>query len=231
MSENNCACRDKLLAEYKNNNFEPSEKLKSDNEGKKYLPLKEKLKMFRADNPDAKIICSVLVDNNIFATVQCEIITSSGGGAIASAKWYHTNTDVFGKNYLSTAQSNAVSIALKLLGYDDTQDEEEPNGEQNIGDIKQLPFILDENQGYRVNPLIKECPKEIVTNPKNSISVNQARTIRVANQPFANRTIGDILDNDGPENIKKLKAILEFSIKHNTPLSVAAKVILPILQE
>lgn len=230
MSENNCACRDKLLAEYKNNNFEPSEKLKSDNEGKKYLPLKEKLKMFRADNPDGNIECRVLVDNNIFASVECRI-TSSCGCATAVGKWYHTNTDVFGKNYLSTAQSNAVSIALKFLGYDDTMDEEEPNGEQNIGEVTQLPFILDENQEYRVNPLIKECPKETVTNPNNSISVNQARTIRVANQPFANRTIGDILDNDGPENIKKLKAILEFSIKHNTPLSVAAKVILPILQE
>ncbi len=232
MSEikNNCKfpCRDKLLEEYRNPSFNPQSKIKNAEDGNKYLPLKEKIRMFRSDNPEAFIECRVLVDNNLYASVECRI-ESSCGSAVAVGKWYHTNTDVFGKNYLSTAQSNAISNALKLLGYDDYENEDEPSGELNIGPVEQLPFILDDNQEYVVNPLVKEGSKKEIG--KNfTLSVNQARTFRIPNVPFGNRTIGDILDNDGPDNIAKLKDILNFAIKHNTPLINVAKVILPLLE-
>ena len=139
-------CLNVLLGEYKNAEFDLQSKLQTFPEsGKRYLPLNERIKMFVADNPNGSIECRVLADNNIFASVEAKITTDSGNCAVAVGKWYHSNNDAFGMNYLKTAQSNALASALRFLGYDYTEEVElEPSGSQNVGDI----FILDDNQEY-----------------------------------------------------------------------------------
>ena len=221
MSETKCL--DILLKDYKEGNFELSSKLLSyeDSSGK-YLPLSERIKMFRADNPGASIQTKILCDNNIFATVECTVTTESCS-VKAVSKYYHTNSDAFGMNYLSTAQSNALSIALKWLGYDyNEKPEPDPAGNTNIGEVELLLPPIDSSGYYpdKITGYNKPAPV------KKSISDEDVLNTKIPNPPFANRTIQEILQTNNSEELKKLKEILEFSVKHNTPLSKAAKVAL-----
>lgn len=226
-------CLDVLLGEYKTASFDLQSKLQTDpNSGKRFLPLSERIKMFVADNPNGSIKCRVLINNNIFASVEAKITTDSGNDAIATGQYYHSNTDSYGMNYLKTAQSNAVSSALKYLGYDYTEEiEPEPSGSQNIGDI----FILDDNQEYipapPVNPAVSHGRPQNVTAARSELSIEQAKSFIMSGAPFNGQSIGQILDSGNSQFITELKKRLTFAVQQGTTLAPAARVILPLIKE
>ena len=232
-------CIDLLLGEYQSGNFDLQSKLQifPDN-GKRYLPLSERQKMFIADKPNGSIECRVLCDNNIFATVEARITTDSGNTAIAVGKWYHSNNDAFGMNYVKTAQSNAVSAALKFLGYDYTEEiEPEPAGDKNIGEIVPLPFFFDDNQEYNYNPPAPPVPqgrKQSIgtgVSQTNELTVEQAKSFVINGAPFGSMSIGGILNSGNEQFIVELKRRLTLALQQRTTLAPAAKVILPLIKE
>lgn len=227
----NTTCRDILLSEYKTCSFDLHSKLQTFPEsGKKYLPLNERIKMFVADNPNGSIECRVLADNNIFASIEAKITTDSGNIAVAVGKWYHSNTDSYGMNYVKTAQSNAVSSALKYLGYDYTEEvEAEPDGSLNKGDI----FILDDNQEYIPNPsFVPVAPKKQTNKTvRTEITVEQAKSTVMTGPPFNGMKIADILATKNQRYLDELKNRLVFAVQQGTTLAPIARVILPLMEE
>ena len=232
--------RDILLGEHKNpENFDLESKLQTFPESnKKYLPLSERIKMFVSDNPTGEIECRVLMDNNIFASVEATITTVSGNKAVAVGKWYHSNSDDYGKNYLKTAQSNAVSTALKYLGYDYTEEiEPDPAGSQNVGEIMPLPFLIDDNQEFVPNPEyrgIQQSQRQNVSvseKPSAEMTVEQAKSFIMTGAPFNGKSVGEILDSGNPAFVDELKKRFVFAVQQKTLLAPVANVILPLIGE
>lgn len=220
------SCRDKLLLEYKSNEFDVTKKsAKYDDGSGKYLPLSEKIRMFRSDFPDGNIECTILCDNNVFATVQAKV-TCSAGSVTAVAKWYHNNQDVFGINYLGTAQSNAVSNALRLLGYDiSTEIDAPPKANIAPDNMELMPLLpeltYDESRNSRITngtiPNLK--PRK-----NNELTFEQAKTVFINTPPFNGKTIGEILETE--YKLDEFYKLLEFFASTPCALTPAAKVVL-----
>lgn len=212
------SCRDKLLQEYKESAFEPSSKYKNYEDGSgQFLPLDEKIKMFCADFPNGNIECEIVCDNNVFATVRCEIVCQIGK-RVAFGKWYHSNNDYYGRNYVATAQSVAISSALRLLGYS-------VSVEDNSGDPpkESCAFIDNLPAPIPYNP-IKEGAAQNVGKNNTEMTFEQAKSFVINNAPFCGRTVGEILEKG--EYLDALNDLLDFHANHNTPMSVMAKAVL-----
>lgn len=225
-------CRDKLLAEYKENGFEPSSKLKKYEDGTgSFLPLNEKIRMFRVDFPDGEITTEVVVDNNVMAVVKVTITCDSKGKGktVAFGKWYHTNNDSYGMNYLQTAQSQALSGALRFLGYVAGGEENEPDPNTNKGDISEMPmpFLFDENQlPVAQMPQTQQLPAK---KKPEELTFEQACKTVLNTYPFVGKKIEDIL-NSG-ENIVALIEMLEFQLEQGMALAPVAKAVLPKIRK
>lgn len=213
------SCREKLLAEYMDESWDVKSKLSKYDDGGTYLPLSEKIRMFRSDFPDGAIECSILIDNNIFATVQCKI-TCSIGNVTAVAKWYHNNNDKFGMNYVGTAQSNAVSSALRLLGYDAGSEAEAPPL-SNVSEVELLP--PPETLNFN-NSAITEGNAQPIARKNDILTFEQCKTIAINNPPFSGKTVGEILDTKFMLN--EFYALMRYFVEHKCVLSDAAKIIL-----
>lgn len=213
--------RDIILSEYKSKDFNIENKFSEYDDGNKFLPLSEKIRMLRSDFPDASIICKVLCDNNVFATVEATV--KAGDTTVtAVGKWYHNNQDVYGINYLASAQSNALSAALKLFGYDCGQDIDPP-AKMNVGGaIELLPppdsiYQTHINEG-KVETLIDDQKID------NDISFEQARNVVINNPPFCGKTIGEIIDNN--YEMDTFIDLLNCFISNDCALSPVAKVVI-----
>ncbi len=221
--------RENLLAEYKKDDFKATEKLKKTDDGNgKYLPLKEKIKMFRADYPDGEINVDVLTDNNIFAAVKVTVKCSCGS-ASAVGKWYHSNNDSYGMNYLSSAQSIALSNALKFLGYDDSVEEIEPPAELNKGPLD----FLDEEESQEIKPPIgqpfsQKQKLNIVEKKQKVITYEEALSMKLSQSPFVGMTVADALKT---ENVDALIDMLKFYYNQGTSYAPYAKVVLEKMGE
>lgn len=202
--------RDLILDEYKDEKFEVTSKVKKYDDGTKYIPLAEKIRMFRSDYPNAEINCTVLADNNIFATVQCEI-KSEGGNVIAVAKWYHNSLNVYGINYLATAQSNAVSTALRLLGYDVASEYPDADVDLNMNisedHLSPSPKTLSESVQEAKYTSFEQCKNIVINNP-----------------PFCGKTVGEIIESNFM--INEFIDLMNYFVKNNCVLSDPAKIIL-----
>lgn len=225
-------CRDKLLAEYKADGFEPSSKLKKFEDGTgSFLPLNEKIRMFRVDFPEGEIITEVVVDNNVMAVVKVTITCDSKGNGktVAFGKWYHTNNDSYGMNYLQTAQSQALSGALRFLGYVAGGEEAEPDPSSNKGDVNEMPmpFLFDENQvPIAQMPQTQQLPAK---KKSDELTFEQACKTVLNLYPYKGKKIEDIL-NSG-ENILPLIEILEFQLDQGMTLAPVAKAVLPKIRK
>lgn len=235
MTESTKTCRSILLGEYTTGNFDLQSKLQSFPESnKRYLPLNERIKMFVADNPKGSIECRVLMDNNIFATVEARITTDSGNIAVAVGKWYHSNNDAYGMNYVKTAQSNAISSALRFLGYDYTEEvEPDPEGNLNYGEVAPLPFAFDDNQTIPLAPA-PQVPQGKHQNysdeTPSELTVEQAKSFVINGAPFGSMSIGKILDSGNSVWIDELRRRFTFAVQQRTSLAPAARVLLPLME-
>lgn len=215
--------REKLLQEYSNETFDPNSKMKSSEDGRNYLPLDEKIRMLLTDYPNASIKCVILTDNNVFATVECMI--STGEQEItAVGKWYHSNNDCYGMNYLSTAQSRAVAAALRLMGYSIPDENEiDPNANQNIGDIQYM-----ENSNVQI-PAMPPLPPVVIPNHnQNTVTIDTAKEYELNMYPFIGKTIGEILEGQDQSLKDRLLTLLEMHQSRNMELAKYAEVLLPI---
>lgn len=238
MSETNKRWLDVFLSEYQQHTKEFFEsKLKTyPDSGNRYLPLDECRKMFLADNPNGTIQYRMLMDNNIFASVEAKVVSDSGKVVIAIGKWYHSNEDSFGKNYVATAQSRALSKALREHGYYYSEEnEEEPSGEQNKGEIMPLPFYLDDNQEFVPILDVPNGQRQTISSapaPIEEMSVEQAKSFIVNGALFGKgMSVGFILDSGDPKLIGELKRKFTFAIQQKTTLAPVARVILPLIKE
>ena len=208
--------RDKILEEYRAEGFDPKTKLCSFEQEKSYFPCAEKIRFFNADYPNGTIITEVILDNNIFATVKA-VITCEDGTREAYGKWYHSNADVFGMNYLATAQTVAISKALTLLGYSaDKEENIDPDGSKNIAPEDSAP-----------TDIIPTSPPIDISG--SGLSVDQAMATVMYNSPFNGRTIKQILSDGKQDEITALRDQLRMESDMQTARAPVAEVILPLI--
>lgn len=208
--------RERILEEYRAEGFDPKTKLSRIDGDKAYYPCAEKIKFFKADYPSGTIKTEVVMDNNVFATVKA-IITCNDGTTEAYGKWYHSNADAFGMNYLSTAQTVAVSKALTFMGYSsDQEDIVDPDGKLNIAPEASAP-----------DDMIPTSPPIDITG--NGLSVEQAMATVMYNSPFNGETIKQILSENNPEKISALRDQLRSEVDMQTARAAVAEVILPLI--
>jgi hypothetical protein len=208
--------RDKILEDYRAEGFDPKSKLQQFEGEKCYYPCAEKIRFFNADYPSGTIKCEVVMDNNIFATVKATV-NCVDGSREAYGKWYHTNNDVFGMNYLATAQTVAISKALTLMGYSaDTEDNTDPDGAKNFAPESSAP-----DDSIPLSP-----PMDF---SGNGLSVDQAMATAMYNAPFSGQTIRQILANNDPEEITALRDQLRMEVDMQTSRATVAETILPLI--
>lgn len=208
--------RDKILEDYRAEGFDPKSKLQQFEGDKSFYPCAEKIKFFNADYPHGTIKCEVVLDNNVFATVKATVSCVDGTWE-AYGKWYHTNTDVFGMNYLATAQTVAISKALTLMGYSaDKEDSADPDGSKNI-----MP------DGAAPSFEIPMAPPMDISG--NGLTFEQAASTVMYGEPFNGRTIKQILDFNKPTEISALRDQLRMELDMQTARAAVAEVILPLI--
>ena len=216
--------RSKILSEYKDASFDPTTKLSyidgANGEKKPLFSCTEKIKFFNADYPSGTIKTEVVMDNNIFATVRA-IVTCVDGSREAFGKWYRSNSDVFGMNYLGTAQTVAISKALTLMGYSaNGEDNVDPDGSKNIAPEETAPPEDD---------LIPLSPPVDIS--QKGMTLDQALATVMYNIPFNGRSIKQILSEHNPGEIATLHQQLEMELDMQTSRAAVAKVILPLLSQ
>lgn len=209
--------RDKLLHEYREESFDPKTKAKQFEDGKSYFPCSEKIMFFNADYPEGNIVTEITMDNNVFATVKATVRCKDGVRE-ASAKYYHSNENVFGVNYLASAQTIAISTALSNFGYK-TKDEEsgDPDGKMVIAPESSAP----------TEDFIPLSPPMDISG--SGLTVEQAMSTAIFSPPFSGQTIKQILAMNNPKEIIDLKKILQIDVDIHTSRAAVAEVILPLL--
>lgn len=210
--------RDKILEEYRAEGFDPKTKIQQFDGGNTYFPCAEKIKFFNADYPGGTIKTEVIIDNNVFATVKATI-SCVDGTREAFGKWYHSNNDVFGMNYLATAQTIAISKALSLWGYAaEKEGDADPDGSKNIAPEDSAPTID-----------IPLSPPISISN--NGMSVEQAMSTVMYSAPFDGKKIKEILDFKNPKEIIALREQLRMDLDMQTSRADVARVILPLIEK
>ena len=209
--------REKILEDYRAEGFNPKTKLQQFEGEKCYYPCAEKIRFFCADYPSGTIKCEVVLDNNVFATVKATVSCVDGTWE-AYGKWYHTNSDVFGMNYLATAQTVAISKALTLMGYSaDTEDNTDPDGAKNFAPENSAP--TDD---------IPLSPPMSLPDNHGGMTKQQAMKTNLG-QPFNGRTIEQIISFGNPDELIALKKRLQMELQISSNLAPVAKVILPLI--
>lgn len=211
--------RDKILEDYRAVGFNPKSKLQQFEGEKCYYPCAEKIRFFCADYPSGTIKCEVVLDNNVFATVKATVSCVDGTWE-AYGKWYHTNNDVFGMNYLATAQTVAISKALTLMGYSaDAEDNTDPDGAKNFAPENSAPTDDD----IPLSP-----PMSLSNNRGSQLTTEQAMKTVLYGQ-FNGRTIEQIISFGNPDELIALKNQLQMELDICSSLAPVAKVILPFI--
>ena len=204
--------RDNILKEYRAEGFDCSTKAGQYEDGKTYYPIVELEKFFYADNPGGQIVCEIHTMNNSYAVVTATLIGTDNKIWKANGYYAHTNADVWGINYLGTAQVNALRAVLNIwFAQKGNYEEPAPSYAPEFFAPSESDFP----------------PQTDLFNKRNGMTLDQAKSFVITS--MGNRTIGEIMEKNDPDEIVQLRDKLRFEYEMNTKLAEVAEIILPYI--